>query len=637
MKHLYSIFLLIGSCVAVCSAQPRLDEIKKQFPGEEAVILNKSLHYDISIRDGQPYVESEESQQIQYLSAQAAAYMSRYGFFHSDFQQLVAYEAYTHTAEDKKLKVNEFKTSASKAGFVFYDDVKETTFDFPAVGPGAVGNLKVSRINKNPHLLSPYYFASYLPVLNSELRITFPKDLSLKYCLMGLDTARVEITTESRHHENVYTFRYKNCPSEKRYGDAPDNAWYATHLIFYIDSYKDEKGNTISYLSNLDDLYRLSYGFVKSINTEIKPELKHIVDSLTARLSDPESKARAIYSWVQKQIKYVAFEEGMEGFIPRDANLVCSRRFGDCKDMSSILTTMMKAAGVEAYYTWIGTRNLPYEFSRLPLPLVSNHMICTIRLNGKYIFLDGTDPTCVFGTPSYGIQDKEAMISVNEKEYKILKVPVPDKTSNMLIDSTWMELGENGITGKIKRYFSGYYAMSEHGDLMYANRNNQQQDMKDEFSRGSNKFHLDTFRIGDTGDPNRMMLEGSFHLPDYAKKIGNEWYLNLNLFKFYVHEEIDYPKRKMPIAYNFKSVKKYVIILNIPEGYKVSYMPQGKSFHNAVWGFDLSYEQKGNQLILTQEFDNDHLLLQADQFEAWNKVLENLFPLYKETVSIAKN
>ncbi len=161
--------------------------------------------------------------------------------------------------------------------------------------------------------------------------------------------------------------------------------------------------------------------------------------------------------------------------------------------------------------------------------------------------------------------------------------------------------------------------------------------MKESFRRGSNKFQLDSIHISTPSNPDSTVFRASFTLPDYAKKLGDEWYLNLNLFKFYTDEEIDYPKRKMPIEYNFKFVKKFVTLLKIPDGYQVESLPQGKSFHNKVWGFDLTYEQKGNWLILTQQFDNDHLQITGDQFEAWNKVLENLYPLYKETVSLTKS
>jgi hypothetical protein len=458
----------------------------------------------------------------------------------------------------------------------------------------------------------------------------------IRYRLMGNDTAKVELKIEKRRRENIYTFRFPNCPPQKRYADAPDPPWYATHVIFYIDSYTDENGNRISYLSNPDDLYRLNYSFIKTINKELEPELKRIVDSLTVNSNSKREKAMKIYSWVQQQIKYVAFEQGMEGFIPRDANLVCKRRFGDCKDMSSILTMMMKAAGIPAYYTWIGTRNLPYEFSDLPLPLVSNHMICTIRLDGRYIFLDGTDPTCIFGFPSGGIQDKEAMISISEKEYKILKVPVIDKNDNTLTDSTWLELTGDGIRGRIKKIFTGYFSMRQKGKLQYSNKGDLKEEIKNECLRGSNKFRLDSFQITTGQSPDSAQLTASFTLPDYARKLGTDWYLNLNLFKFYEHEEIDFPKRKIPIEYPFKYRKRYVTLLKIPDGYKVDYLPKGKSYHNEVWGFNLQYEQKGSMLILTQEFDNDYLLMGPDHFELWNKVLENLFPLYKETLSLTK-
>ncbi|WP_295673320.1 DUF3857 domain-containing protein [uncultured Mucilaginibacter sp.] len=527
----FSAFIGLAAVSNVLSAQS-FETIRKQFPDEKAVMLNRTLEYNIDLKNGRPNVESHEQQQIEYLLGTATAFMGKYGFSHSDFQQLVSYDAYTLTPDNKKLKVSEFKTGTDKESFVFYDDVKETTFNFPAIEPGAIGNLQVSWNNTDPHLLSPFYFTDYMPVVNSELKITVSKDISLKYHLIGQDTSNVSVSVESKRHNNIYTFLYKNCPADKRYPDAPGFAWYSPHIVFYIANYKDDKGNLVPYLSNADDLYQLNYSYIKSVNQSISPELKHIVDSLTTGLTRPDDKARKIYRWVQQNIKYVAFEDGMGGFVPREASLVSSRRFGDCKDMASILTEMNNAAGVTAYFTWIGTRDLPYKFSQVPLPIVSNHMICTINLDGKYIFLDGTDPTCVFGLTPAGIQDKEAMIAINDKEYKILQVPVMDKSKNLVADTTWLELSPTGIKGKIKKSLRGYPAMDMYGKLLYWNSRNIKEDMKNEFSRGSNKFQLDTFSVERKPVWDEISLTGEFTLPDYAKKLGKDYYLNLNLFKF---------------------------------------------------------------------------------------------------------
>ena len=636
MKLINSGLFLLTVVFSQTSFSQNLEEISKKYPGEDAVMLNVNLEYKITIKNGEPAVESKDLQQIFYLSANNSAYMSRYGFSHSSFHEVLGYEAYTKTAENKKIKVTDFKTTDSKSRSIFYDDVKETLFDFPSVSAGAIGTLETKLSHKDAHLLSPFYFSRRIPVINSSLKISFPKDMVVRYLIKGLDKDKVNFTQESKKGEIIYTFKASEFPAEKAYGDAPDNAYYSTHIIFFIDNYKNEKGETIRYLSNVEDLHKLNYSYVKNINKTLSDEVKHIVDSLTRNTKDLEQKARNIYSWVQSNIKYVAFENGMEGFIPRDGNLVCNRRYGDCKDMSSVLTLMLNYAGVPAYYTWIGTRSIPYEYTEVPTPIVDNHMICTIQLNGKYIFLDGTDPSCVFGIPSSHIQGKQALLGIDENTYKIVTVDIPAKDKSSLVDTTYLNLTEKGIKGAITINMNGYYSMNMHSNLQYVNEKDREEYFKSVFQRGSNKFKLEKYEYPRLDNKNHVKMVGEFDLQGYAKKVADEWYVNMNLLKLYEHEEIDYPKRKSPIEFDHLSTRKYITVLNIPEGYKVNYLPQSKEFKNNVWGFKIKYEQKNNQVIMTQEFEDEHMLLQPDKFSDWNKVLEQLFPLYKETVSLIK-
>lgn len=636
MRTNISISALLLFILPLTSISQNTEAIRAKYPGEEAVILSMSETYKITIENGVPVVESKDNQQLLYLSANTSAYMSRYGFSHSGFNPVLNYEAYTKTADNKKVKVTEFKTNDNNSSSIFYDDIKETMFDFPALGPGAVGNLDLTIAHKEPKLLSPFYFSRRIPVINAELKLIFPKEMYVKFIIKGLEKDRIQFTQDTKRGDIIYSFKATDMPAEKPYADAPDNAYYATHIIFFIEKYKNEKNEEISYLGGLDDLHKMNYGHVMNINKEVSPETKRIVDSLIANTTSPEQKARKIYQWVQKSIKYVAFENGMEGFIPRDANLVCSRRFGDCKDMSSILTLMLNYAGVTAYYTWIGTRHIPYDYNEVPTPIVDNHMICTIKLGDEYIFLDGTDPTCVFGIPSEHIQGKQAFLGIDEKNYKILRVPVPSKEISQVADTTYLELTESGIKGVISVGMSGYYSMDMHSSLNYVNEKDREEYFKKIFNRGSNKFKLTKFEYPDLSNANKILLKGNFDLQGYAKKVADEWYINLNLFKFYEHQEIDYPKRKSPIEFDHLSSRKYVTVLKVPDGYQVSYLPKSKTYKNDVWGFEMTYEQKSNQVILTQVFQNDHMFLQPDKFQEWNKVLEQLFPLYKETVSLSK-
>ena len=71
-------------------------------------------------------------------------------------------------------------------------------------------------------------------------------------------------------------------------------------------------------------------------------------------------------------------------------------------------------------------------------------------------------------------QGKEALVAINDTAYKILTVPVPAKEKNILVDSTFLELTDNGIKGNIKLNLSGYYAMDMHSLLSHSNSKDQE-------------------------------------------------------------------------------------------------------------------------------------------------------------------
>ena len=300
----------------------------------------------------------------------------------------------------KRLKVTDIKTQNATSSSVFFDDTKESVFDFPSMIKGAIATELHKEFHKDPHLLSPFYFSSYMPVVNSTFTLSFPADMQVKYIIKNDADKRITVSEEKKGKQVVYRFSASGINSKERFGDGPSRSYYEPHVIIRIASYTNSNGQQVSYLNNVDDLYQWYYSLTKHVNEEPSALLKHLSDSLTAGVKDERQKTKKIYNWVQDHIKYVAFEDGLEGFVPRQAADVCTRRYGDCKDMASLLTALLNTAGIEAHLTWIGTRALPYDYNEVPLPIVDNHMICTAHIGNEWIFLDATDPNCIFGNPS---------------------------------------------------------------------------------------------------------------------------------------------------------------------------------------------------------------------------------------------
>ena len=617
------------------SAQ-KVDDIRKKFPDQDFVMLKSIAEYSITVENDTPRVISNEVEQWLYLTENGA--MRKEGrIYHSGFHKLLDYKAYTITPGGKEVPVTDIKTKSNPSSGIFYDDARVTSFNYPSLTAGASSYLSYSIKHENPYLLTPDYMMMGVPVINGELKIRCDNNIRLGYLVKGISKDQVKMKEEKGKNESVYTFSIRDAKGEDYYPDAPERPYWGTHVIFYIKQYKRSDGSWVNFLSKPEDLYKLYSGYVADINRETGAEIKSVTDSLIKDKSTDREKAEAIYKWVQGNIKYVAFEDGMEGFIPRDANLVCHRRFGDCKDMASILTVMLKYAGLKAYYTWIGTRNLPYTYAETPLPLVDNHMISALELNGEFVFLDGTDPSCVFGTPADHIQGKEALVGIDKDHFKVITVPVMSKEINVYADSTFITADDKMIRGDIRIHMKGYYATDIRTRLTYMGNTDREKYAKELAGRASNKFTAEGYQFHtELKDKNTMLFTTGFSLPDYGKNVAGDLFINMNLIRPYEHQEIDYPKRKIPIQYSYKFTKRFVTVLTVPEGYEVDYLPEGKSFEQEGFGFNFKYEKKGKQVIYTQEFINDNMMLQPGQFSNWNKVLENLFPLYKETVSLTK-
>ena len=232
-------------------------------------------------------------------------------------------------------------------------------------------------------------------------------------------------------------------------------------------------------------------------------------------MTDDYTKTKAIFNWVQDKIKYVAFEDGLGGFIPRSGNKVCSRRFGDCKDMASIITKMMEYASIEGHLTWIGSRDIPYTYTELPTPNVDNHMIAAYKHNGEYIFLDATDEFVKFGRPSAFTQGKEALIRLSQDEYEIIEVPTMPAESNARNLQVELEISESEIKGNGKLSLTGYVKTNNRRSFQNLDKEEEEQILDYYLELGSNKFGVESYNIKNLEDRNEPTnIDFTFTLPD---------------------------------------------------------------------------------------------------------------------------
>ena len=156
------------------------------------------------------------------------------------------------------------------------------------------------------------------------------------------------------------------------------------------------------------------------------------------------------------------------------------------------------------------------------------------------------------GCPPAAIQDKEALISINPEKYELVKVPVTPAAKSTVTDSTFLTINNNTLLGKCSVNYSGYFGSDVYNNLLYNKGDDERVYARRRMAKGSNKFIMQDYNIRFTDLVNKVVkISSAFEIPDYAKSIADEIYINLNLEKLLGSTPIDTGKRKIAIENDF--------------------------------------------------------------------------------------
>lgn len=636
-RSLIIIFLLV---VTGLQAQfsPEFLKYSKLYPEASRVRLHQEMIITIEANKEGLEINQEFIEEDLYLN-ESATLNSKSQLNFSAFFEMNNVEASSLSFEGNnyvETKVEKF-TQKDELNQSFYDDTKLLNFVYPNLQKGSKSKLKYSQKIKNPRFLTPFYFGEYYPIKKNKVTIIADKGVNLEFRKFNISDDKIKFTKQEKRRKTIYTWELNDQDEYEYEPNSPSFKTVLPHIVPIITSYKIKKEEK-KLLGEVSDLYGWYYSLVEDVNTEApSKELVDLTNKITADKKTDLEKVKAIYYWTQKNIKYIAFEYALGGFIPRESNEVFRKKYGDCKDNSSILYRMLEIAGVKGNLTWIGTRKIPYTYEEVPTPVVDNHMILSYEdKNGRTYYLDATGRYIKFGIPTSFIQGKEALVSYG-KDFKIKKVPVIDAKVNAIIDSTSIKL-ENGIVkGVSKTSIAGYPKIDFFHDLENENSQNKLKELYNRrFEKGNNKFLIGNFKETNKYHyDNDFIVDYDFEIKNYYKKLGDEIYINLNLNKDLSFFKTD-KKRENAIEYDYQRYFKYTTTLEIPEGYKVDYIPEAVTVSNDLMTATIGYETKGNQVVYQQTIELNFLVLSVAQQKEVNKQIKKIERNYKEIVVLKK-
>ncbi|WP_188547338.1 DUF3857 domain-containing protein [Hymenobacter qilianensis] len=617
-----------------------MQQMQQQYPGEKAVYLDYRQDLTVEVKGDSVQVLARHHYDMLHLAPQSVAYAPDqvYSSYFNRLQKLEARTLLPANNDYKTVKVTDFKNKFEMRPGVFFDDVRSTSFSYPAVVPGARTVADYTTRHPDGRFLVPFNFASYVPVRHAELTITAPRTVKISAKLFQVPTGKVSFSKQEKGSTVIYRWVADNLPAVPRDENAPESDYYVPHVVYYLEE-AVIGGQPRKLLGGISELYTLYSGFIANLDKKEDPALHRVVDSLMVGAKTEQERVQRVYYWVQDHVRYIAFENGLRGFIPNDAGQVYAKRYGDCKDMANLTHQMLRLAGVKSYLTWIGTRDLPYHYAELATPGVDNHMITAYESkSGEYVFLDATSKYTPFGMPSWMIQGKDALLSLDAKNCKVVSVPVMPKERNVVVDVSQVALdGTTGLRGSGQLALDGYPKVRQSYALDGLDKTQESKTIKNLLERGNNKFFVDTYSVQNLDARDKSLtIDYEYRLQDYVQRLDDEIYVNLNLDQSYGTDRIDVAKRRLSRFSDYNHTTRTRTEFEIPAGYDIEHLPENVQTQDAVLGFSIRYERQGNKIVQEKELYMDCLLLEPAQFAQWNTVVDKLGAAYRDVLILKK-
>lgn len=516
---------------------------------------------------------------------------------------------------------------------IFYSDAKVCHFNVPLEKKGSETEIELSKTMKDPRYFTNVYLTEPYYTERKTVSFVVPEWMVIEIKEMNFDGYNITKQTEKKGDATVYTYTIQQADARKSESRSPGPSYLYPHLLV-MNKYATVAGKKITYFNTLADQYAWYHQLVQKVEND-PVVIKQKADEITKGTKTDTAKIKAIFHYVQDNIRYIAFEDGIAGFMPEKAQSVLSKKYGDCKGMANLTKELLKAAGFDARLCWIGTNRIAYDYST-PSLSVDNHMICALKFKGNTYFLDATETYIGFDQYAERIQNRQVLIEDGDK-FILERVPLRTPVQNTDYEKKTISINGTSLQGKVEHTFNGESREWLLDRLHSMKKDKLSSALQSYLSEGQQKYSVNELKNTDLTNRDReLKLEYRLDHADAVASFGDEYYLELDYRKDLENATIDIEKRKHDILFPYKQNLIYETELTIPEGYTVTQMPKALHINEPAYSFKIDYKKEGQKILYRKEITIRETRLKKASFGQWNTDIQQLKKNYNEQITLVK-
>jgi len=521
-------------------------------------------------------------------------------------EEITELKAYTVAPDGKRHKYSRIQDLNINEGYSMYSDYMMKVITLPEVNVGSVLEYGATMESRGMAIRNAFWdsfdFGSNVPIKELRYSITFPKAFNIQYKEFNLKH-KPEIT----EGESTINYSWRVLDIE----DSTLNEAYLPPPT--VDTIRDiVEFSSIQSWGDVSDWY---YSLVQE-NLKITPEITKAAEKALEGRVGTEDRARAILEYIQENFRYVSMSFGDNTLEPHPTNEVFKNKYGDCKDLSLLCMAMLRLAGIESHIALFNDEfSITDPVHDPPFPTLFNHVLLLVEDPGKGEFyidplLDGYD----IGEYPMSYQNAYTFI-ITEDGGRFGRFPVfderrlyirkewliniePDGSSVSELQAIW-DMGLSRMTRKM------FKAMDDEEKKIF--------------------FEILESTIVSGGEVLERHIEGVDQrygpMKSYSKvRIEDKYPITDDMIIINIKGrereggEFTEKERKCPVFYPHNALDEGSITYRIPEGFRVSYMPENLDLDIGFFNIKRVYRRKGNEIIITEKTRHKRLEVPTEEY-----------------------
>lgn len=409
-------------------------------------------------------------------------------------------------------------------------------------------------------------------------------------------------------------------PSAKKWVDnVPKN------YIYYAEAHYANKKTWKDVIDWGLKLYHIDQNMVDAVSI-LKEQLK---------ADDDKQSIKNALNYVQENIRYysIAVNEGTHK--PRNPVEILETKYGDCKDMTMLFLTLLKAINIKnlkACPFFISTESYEDLSNYYPSPLEFDHVLVKLEYEGRTYFLD----------PTYSMQDHDLDhipqpryfdygLAVDANYNDLEKIDTKNKTINLYIDVRYdLSEGPNKpikLEVKEKRHY--FFASNIRHNLKdKENHDDYYENLTAYYRKDIPNIKKLGFDVEDNIKTNTIITTEKYELPSdfWVKSDDNTYKVDLNSIELYSKIAKPNLKDRLDLPLDISSALDLSYRIQVQLDRVLDYENSGKEDKNKYWTyfFDKTIDKENKLLVGEMKMIHHQNSIPASEVQTYYNTIDEL-------------